>query len=197
MVCLELTPPSPITTRHLGEQLLTGVVCNETHSFSAAGSHEIILSSSIAFQQHHKGKVAICRNDPIQKESWVNIAPLSRGMSLTSLSSSRTYTTWSKMAQVVPCFLRTRSITLQFSSSYQPYSLPYHGIISGFKHQPITTHKQALKVCATKLPWLLRTCISFPDHYWPSRSLENQPTNQTRPKMCSEVQLSHWKRVII
>lgn len=36
--------------------------------------------------------------------------------------------TWSKMAQVVPCFLRTRSSTLQFSASYQPHSLPHHGI---------------------------------------------------------------------
>lgn len=133
--------------------------------------------------------MAICRNDPIQKESWVNIAPLSRGISLTSPPAELT-PTWSKMAQVVPCFLRTRSSTLQFSASYQPYFLSHHGIISGFKHQPITTHKQALKMCAPNshdsamhlyfLPQLLLTLQKL-----------GKSTNQPTP-----LQIVSWSPVI-
>lgn len=88
--------------------------------------------------------------------------------------------TWSEVAQVVLCFLRSRSSTLQFSASYQPYSLPYHGVTSGLKHQPITAHEQALTMCNQTAVTLLCTCIFFPHHYWPSSSLENQPTKPTR-----------------
>lgn len=175
--CLELTPPSPITTRHLGEQLQTGVVCNETNLFSAAGSHETILSSSILFN--------------ITREKWQFVGMTQYGRKAGSvlhhypeespshLSPPAEFTPmWRKMAQVVPCFLRTRSSTLQFSASYQPYSLPDHGIISGFKHQPITTHKQAQKMCATKQPWLCcalvfsSPIITDPPEAWKT----NQPT---------------------
>lgn len=34
-------------------------------------------------------------------------------------------------------------------------------------------------VCNQTAVTLLCTCVFFPNHYWPSRSLENQPTNPT------------------
>lgn len=82
--------------------------------------------------------------------------------------------TWSKMAQVVPCFPRTRS-----SSQLPTSPIPCHTTVS-FQTSSTSQwqHTSSSKdVCNQTALTLLCTCAFFPSHYWLSRSLEKQPTN--------------------
>lgn len=117
------------------------------------------LKSSIAFQEHHQRKVAICENDPEQEESSVSIAPLSTTGPLRSLApllqEESITSTWSKTAQLCLLLSDRRISSMQSWAFHQPCSLPCQQRISGLKHQAIlkaviTTHKRALKIRTTK-----------------------------------------------
>lgn len=161
MVCLELTPPSPITTWHLGEQLQTGVVCNGTHLFSAAGSHKTIPSSSILSNNITREKWQFVGMTPIQKESWVNIALLSRGIPLTSLSSIHQHEAkWPKLclASLGPGAARCSS---QLPTS--PATAQHN-----FRLQTpanYNTRAGSEDVCNQTAMTLLCTRVLFPSHY--------------------------------
>lgn len=151
--------------------------------------------------------MAICKNDPVQEESWVDIAPLSRigpppFPHISLLQQENVTSTWSKTAQF--CLLlwdqkEQQHAVLSFLPAPFP-AMPGENFRletpANFKSHHYHTQANFKGICNQIAITLLCTRIFFPDHCWPSRNLENK-TKQKNPELYFEVQWPHWESVII